>query len=202
MKVPYSYRQHFFAPVLIVSVLGHAGIFATGAGLFSLSPKYGLEQAPSSMEVVILKAEPTRQKTFSSRVLTAMSPSETKVPNKRIEKLKEKKIKASKPVYVPPQQGAVRHEPNPYLKNPAPIYPQRARENGWEGLVMLSVHVQSDGKPGEVNVEKSSGYKILDDAAVNAVKKWLFKPAALGNVSFSTWVRIPVRFSLAEDRKA
>jgi protein TonB len=198
MKVPYSYRHQFFAPVLITSFLGHALVFATGAGLLSLNPEYGVEQAPSSMEVVISKVETQKEPEVTpSKVLTTLSSSEKAVPVKKMKKTEEKK-KVSKPVHVPPVRGASRHKASPYLKNPAPLYPQLARENGWEGLVMLHVFVQSDGKPGHVNVEKSSGRKILDDAAVKAVKQWQFKPAGIGNVSFSTWVRIPVRFTLVD----
>ncbi len=198
MKIPYSYRHQFFAPVLITSFLGHALVFATGAGLLSLAPEYGVEQAPSSMEVVISKVETKKEPEVTpSKVLTTLSFSEKAVAIKKIEKTEEKK-KVSKAVHVPLVRGASQHNANPDLKNPAPVYPQLARENGWEGLVMLQVFVQSDGKPGQVNVEKTSGRKILDDAAVKAVKQWQFKPAGIGNVSFSSWVRIPVRFTLVD----
>jgi protein TonB len=198
MKIRRSYRQQFFTPVFLFSFLGHALVFATGAGLLSLSPEFGVEQAPSSMEVVISKVETkVEPKITSSRVLTTLKSSEKTVPVKEIEKPEEKQ-KSSKPVYIPPAKGAAQRKASPFLKNPAPIYPQSARENSWEGMVMLHVFVQSDGKPGQVNIEMSSGRKILDDAAVKAVKKWQFKPAGIGNVSFSTWVRIPVRFSLVD----
>ncbi len=199
MKIPYSYRQQFFVPILLTSVIGHAVIFVTGSGLLSFSPNFGVEQAPSSMEIVISKIEPEANLEPTDTVLTTSQPSKKTVVLKKIEKPKEERRQSSKSVTIPPQKGAAQREANPYLKNPAPIYPQWARERGWEGVVLLSVFVQSDGKPGDVNVEQSSGYKILDDAAMKAVKKWQFKPAGIGNVFFSTWVRIPVRFSLVEE---
>ncbi|OGX06556.1 MAG: hypothetical protein A3G87_07410 [Omnitrophica bacterium RIFCSPLOWO2_12_FULL_50_11] len=201
MKVPYSYRQQFFVPALIASFLGHAVAFATGAGPLSFSPEYGVEQAPLSIEVVISKPAPEKEeKQVPSQILTALQPSKETVPVKKEEKRKEVKPKPSKPLYIPPQRGAVRRTVSPYLKNPAPVYPHRARERGWEGLVKLSVFVRSDGKPEQIEIEKSSGYNILDDAAVHAVKKWKFKPAGIGDVSFSTWVHIPIRFILVEER--
>jgi len=199
MKVPYSYRQQFFAPVFLFSLIGHAVIFATGGGLLSLTPEFGIEQAPSSMEVVISKVEPRIEPKSATQVVTTSQPSEKTIAIKKMEKPKDEKRKISKPLYVPLQKGASRRKANPYLKNPAPVYPQLARERGWEGVVLLSVFVQSDGRPGVMNVEKSSGYKILDDATLKAVKKWQFKPAGIGNVSFSTWVRIPIRFTLVEE---
>ena len=198
MKIRNSYRQQFFTPVFLFSFLGHALVFATGAGLLSLSPEFAVEQAPSSMEVVISKVETkVEPKITPSQVLTTLKSSEKTVPVKEVEKPKEKQ-KTSKPVYIPPAKGAAQRKASPYLKNSAPVYPQSARENGWEGMVMLHVFVQRNGKPGQVNIEMSSGRKILDDAAVKAVKQWQFKPAGIGNVSFSTWVRIPVRFTLVD----
>lgn len=198
MKVPYSYRHNSFAPVFITSLLGHAFIFATGAGLVSLAPEFGVEQAPSSMEVVLSKTESKKEPRIKpGKVLTAFESSEKTTPVKKREKPEEKK-RASKPVYIPPTKGAAQHKASPYLKNPAPVYPELAREKGWEGLVMLHVFVRSDGKPEEVNIERSSGKQILDNAAVKAVKQWRFKPAGIGNMSFSTWVQIPVRFTLVD----
>lgn len=199
MKVPYSYRQQFFAPVFIISFIGHAVVFATGAGLLSFSPKFGVRQAPSSMEVVISRIEPEVKQKPAATVLTTSQPSKKTIAIKELKKPKEEKRQISKPVTIPPQKGASQREANSYLKNPAPIYPQLARERGWEGVVLLSVFVQNDGKPGKVNIEKSSGYNILDHAALKAVKKWQFLPARVGNLSFSSWVRIPIRFTLVDE---
>lgn len=198
MKIIHSYRHQFFTPVFLVSFFGHALAFTAGSGLFSLSPEFAVEQAPSSMEVVISKVEPkVEPKPISEKVFTALESPKKIETVKEIEKPKEVK-EAAKPVYIPPTKGAVERKASPYLKNPAPVYPRLARENGWEGLVMLHVFVQSDGRPEQVNIEMSSGRKILDDAAVKAVKKWRFKAAGIGNVSFATWVRIPVRFALVD----
>ena len=199
MKAPYSYRHQFFAPVFIVSFLGHAAVFAAGSGFLSRAPEFGVEQAPSSMEVVISRMEPAAKPEQVARVLTTLQPSEKTVAVKKAEKPEKEKPQVSKPIYIPLEKGALQDKTNAYLKNPAPVYPQLARESGWEGVVLLSVFVQSDGKPGQVNVEKSSGYKILDHAALTAVKKWQFKPVRVGNISFSTWARIPIRFALVEE---
>lgn len=54
----------------------------------------------------------------------------------------------------------------------------------------------SDGAPTAVEVLKSSGYVLLDQAAVRAVKGWSFRPALEGTRRISTRVEVPVRFSL------
>jgi len=77
-----------------------------------------------------------------------------------------------------------------------PIYPSVAKEAGWEGIVMVRVLVQTNGLPGEVTVQKSSGYSILDKAAMEAVQQWRFKPAKDGNILINKYVDIPLKFEL------
>jgi len=52
----------------------------------------------------------------------------------------------------------------------------------------------------EIVVKKSSGYKILDRSAVDAVRKWKFAPGREGNTPIKYWVNIPIKFQLNEDR--
>jgi protein TonB len=76
------------------------------------------------------------------------------------------------------------------------IYPRIAKKEGWEGTVTLLVVVDVKGKPAEITVDKSSGHKILDDAAIHAVRKWIFSPAKDGNIPIRSSVKLPVHFSL------
>lgn len=83
-----------------------------------------------------------------------------------------------------------------YLKNPAPDYPQMAQRRGWEGTVLLRVEVLPSGKPGQIQVQKSSGRDALDAAALAAVKRWSFVPAKQGDVAQTGWVSVPIDFKL------
>lgn len=83
-----------------------------------------------------------------------------------------------------------------YLSNPKPEYPLLARQRQWQGVVQLRVHVTETGKAEEVALEQSSGYKVLDDAALAVVKKWRFIPAKRGNIVEACWVSVPIRFTL------
>lgn len=58
-----------------------------------------------------------------------------------------------------------------------PVYPERARQNGQEGTVVLKIQILENGRPGYVSVYNSSGSELLDDAAVEAVRQWRFIPA-------------------------
>lgn len=85
-----------------------------------------------------------------------------------------------------------------YLSNPAPEYPEVALERGWEGEVILRVKVSPEGQPIVVNVQRSSGKKLLDDTAVKTVKRWKFSPAKQGNQAVEGWVEVPIGFQLPE----
>ena len=76
----------------------------------------------------------------------------------------------------------------------APVYPDIAREANVDGPVMVQALVGKDGKVKDVKVVKS--VQMLDDAAVAAVKQWVFKPALSNNKPVAVWVAVPVKFSL------
>ena len=85
-----------------------------------------------------------------------------------------------------------------YLKNPAPHYPPGARRRGYEGTVMMEVLVDRQGKVREMRLFESSGYDILDRAAMRAVKGWVFEPARQGEEVVEMWVKVPLTFRLKD----
>jgi protein TonB len=70
------------------------------------------------------------------------------------------------------------------------VYPPAALRGGFEGVVKVSFRVAGDGRPVDIRVEVTSGYGILDEAAVKAVEKGKTYPV------IAKTVVIPVRFSL------
>lgn len=89
----------------------------------------------------------------------------------------------------------VEAKPN-YLKNPEPDYPELARRRHQEGLVVLVVKVTAQGRAERVEIKKSSGFSLLDDAALEAVRDWEFQPARLGALALESEIEVPVRFEL------
>ncbi len=84
-----------------------------------------------------------------------------------------------------------------YLNNPAPSYPAMAARQGWQGTVVLHVHVLSNGKPDIVEVQKSSGHTALDEEAVRTVKSsWSYTPAKRGSTPIDGWTTTPIEFRL------
>jgi TonB family protein len=77
-------------------------------------------------------------------------------------------------------------------KQPKPEYPRLARKRGIEGKVVLQALVGLDGSAKEVKVTRGIGE--LDQAAIEAVKKWKFRPAYSRGQPIECWVLVPVWF--------
>ena len=82
------------------------------------------------------------------------------------------------------------------LSNPAPLYPRRARQRGWQGRVVLRVAIDAHGAPVEVSVERSSGHRLLDEVAHRTVTGWVFRPATRNGRSVPGEAVVPVVFRL------
>ena len=61
---------------------------------------------------------------------------------------------------------------------------------------MISAQVEANGRPSRVELKQSSGFSLLDAAALEAVRKWTFDPARAGGLPSSCRVDVPVRFAL------
>lgn len=89
-----------------------------------------------------------------------------------------------------------------YDRNPPPEYPRRARQLGFEGTVLLQVWVNPNGGVDHAKIAASSGYAMLDDSALRAVKGWRFTPARQGDQPVAALVQVPVRFTLTSSAAA
>jgi protein TonB len=108
----------------------------------------------------------------------------------------EKKPAQQRPTPVAAAKTA--NVPQPVvIRNTPPIYPETARRAGWEGRVTVRVEVSADGLPISVALQKSSGYGVLDQAALRAVKGWRFQPRTIGGVTMAGTVDVPVNFTLS-----
>jgi len=83
-----------------------------------------------------------------------------------------------------------------YLNNPEPKYPSLSRRLGEEGKVLLRVRVSTDGRAAAVDIEKSSNFERLDEAARQSVAHWRFVPAKRGDEAIEATVIVPIVFRL------
>lgn len=125
---------------------------------------------------------------FSSKTLGPVDPFHRDSPKKEMTKVARDSIADIQGIRKPVRP----------TKAERPPYPQFAREQGWEGTVVLRIRVNQGGSVDLVKTQKSSGFPILDESAVQSVKSWKFEPAKDGEFSISSTVDLPIRFDLDE----
>ncbi|MGE5028285.1 MAG: energy transducer TonB, partial [Betaproteobacteria bacterium] len=96
----------------------------------------------------------------------------------------------AEPAIEPPRYNAA------YLSNPPPAYPLAARRRSIEGTVLVRAEISTGGECLRAELKKTSGAAMLDQAALEAVKKWRFVPAKRGSQAVVAWVEVPIAFKL------
>lgn len=86
----------------------------------------------------------------------------------------------------------------PMPDNPKPHYPPFARRLGYEGRVVVRILVLPTGTVGTASIERSSGYAVLDEAALAAIKRWRFRPAQRAGQPVDATLNVPITFKLHE----
>jgi protein TonB len=71
-----------------------------------------------------------------------------------------------------------------------------SRRLGEQGRVVLDVYILPSGLVGEIRLKVSSGSKRLDEAALQAVRRWKYVPAKRGDEAIAYWYVQPLSFSL------
>lgn len=83
-----------------------------------------------------------------------------------------------------------------YLHNPEPPYPERSRELGEQGRVVLRVLVTPEGRAGQIDIVDGSHSRRLDEAARAAVADWRFVPARQDGTAIASRILVPISFNL------
>lgn len=80
-----------------------------------------------------------------------------------------------------------------------PVYPRVARRRGWEGTVYLSALLDTEGTVLTVEIVKSSGYAVLDEAALEAVAQWRYNwPDGQETLAAEQRITVKISFQLTE----
>jgi len=94
--------------------------------------------------------------------------------------------------------GAVRAEgeiqPPRLIKEVAPVYPEVARLAEVQGVVILSVKTDETGKVVDTMVLRS--IPLLDQAAIDAVRQWVYEPFLQDGKPVPIVFTVTVRFQL------
>jgi protein TonB len=98
----------------------------------------------------------------------------------------------AKPVKV---EGNV--QPPKALSTTAPVYPENAKEAKIEGIVVVDTVIDTAGRVRQPKIKATSGNKDLDQAAIDAVSQWTFKPATLDGKPVEVYYTLTIRFALS-----
>jgi protein TonB len=80
------------------------------------------------------------------------------------------------------------------LKNINPVYPDIAKQARVQGVVILECTISPQGKVTDVKVLR--GIPLLDAAAIEAVKQWVYTPTLLNGVPVPVIMTVTVNFRL------
>jgi protein TonB len=88
--------------------------------------------------------------------------------------------------------GAIR--PPTKTRNVQPVYPQIAQSARVQGIVIIEATIDRGGKVSETRVLRS--IPLLDQAALDAVRKWEYEPTLLNGVAVPVIMTVTVNFTL------
>ncbi len=83
-----------------------------------------------------------------------------------------------------------------YLNNPKPPYPPMSKRLNEQGNVMVRIYIDADGSPQKAELQKSSGFERLDQAALAVVMKWRYVPGKRNSVPEAMWMGTTIKFIL------
>lgn len=97
---------------------------------------------------------------------------------------------AAAPATANPKPTLFRPDAADGIIRPNLVYPLEARRARAQGTTLLEVVVAPNGKPASVKIKDSTGHDVLDKAAIEWVKKWLWPPGEI------RYYFVPIEFQL------
>lgn len=221
---PMSPRSNLLTPSLLLVTLAHCGLVWWATSSLSRSPKTVtlpvmvgqlVSQAPvSEPEPLPVQPAPPKPQPAPTPRAAPVPPAPTAPPSERAVTAPPAEPQApaapdtaaavTAPAPAPP--APVSAEPAApvipprsdaaHLSNPAPVYPALSRRLQEQGRVLFDVYILPDGSVGEIKLKRSSGFVRLDDAALEAVRRWRYVPAKRGDQPIPYWYVQPVDFSM------
>ena len=81
-------------------------------------------------------------------------------------------------------------------KNCKADYPKASLMNEEQGTVTMSFLINADGSVADSKLDKSSGFKNLDKAAIKALSACKFKPGTKDGAAAQTWTKVDYAWKL------
>ncbi len=188
-----------------VAILIHVLFFSFTGKMFIKPPQFAIASSREiDINLIDAPKEVIRVQQETNPVIKNIEKTIPKIPKPTVRAIEESKQRVTSKRLIKPKQvmtssAEVKVEAKPdYIQNPPPPYPELAKQMRQEGIVMLAVDVDRQGSPVKVMIIESSGYRLLDQAALRAVSHWKFQPGRIGDLPVESEVTVPVRFRLEQ----
>jgi TonB family protein len=194
---------------VILGVLAFSGAQAQGQGDEQVSQDVGTEVAEAvtvaadSPVIVRLqpKAEPIPLPPVENPMLHAeVTPEPPQAPVREVvgglpgpPVVEATQVAPQAPAPAPIRVGGDIREPRK-IRDVRPFYPEAARAAGISGVVILEATIDPEGIP--VNIKVLRSIPDLDQAAINAVREWRYRPTELNGVPVAVMMTVTVNFTL------
>lgn len=204
-------QAQFVRPAALTSaVLVHAAIFTLGPELhveasevvseeliaIELPPAVDIPPPPSEIQrpaapvvtTVALNEDVTIPKTTWKEFTPSVLPPPPPPP--------EKKRVENGPTFTPFTVAPVMQNGAEIARLMNEIYPDRLRDAGISGEVMVWARVDEEGRVTDVRVAESSGHESLDTVALDLAPQMRFSPAINRDVVVAVWIQLPLQFNV------
>ncbi len=160
------------------------------------SPAKPNNPKPETKKTAPLKEKPVDIGEIEKLIKTQSTKQLTRKVNVQADEQKAQSVSAA--MVIPPsgQTSAKDNFPISDIRNPSPEYPEMGIFLGYQGDVIVRIKVSAKGESLGVEILRSSGHKILDDSATNALRKWRFTPSKHDNTPMNDSVIITVSYVL------
>ena len=78
------------------------------------------------------------------------------------------------------------------------IYPRLAQKRNWQGKVLVSVQIRANGDIKNIQISQSSGYSVLDNAAIDSMRKIKKLSGISSWLANDVFLNIPVIYQLTQ----
>ncbi len=201
-------EQSFFQRMIVLAIVVHIGILYVGIpkNLLGTQSKTGMTARDNPLEFIRLPPDrqPVPEKTDRrSRHVTRVSiqasqgPEETIIATPmefeyQIAGYEDIDIEPPPPQIEPVRPGGAVIAPK-LIRSASPVYPPLAVKMGIQGMVVIEAVVDRHGIVTSANVIRPL-YGILDEAALEAVRSYVYEPGTLNGVPLDVIMVVTVQF--------
>jgi|GEM_PF-1189284 len=156
--------------------------------------------APRSQPAIAKSVPPPRSKPLGEPRPTRSESAPAAPPSRPTAVGKSDLATASTVESPPPLAPVVSLRPSFVSPPPPPRYPSQARRRNQQGIVRVEVSLDERGNQLKLTLVRSSGIESLDQAALEAVTQWRFRPEVVDGRTVPSRVEIPIEFALTANR--